>query len=193
MKTAMIILAAGASSRMGTHKALLELDGEALVVRAVRVAREAGCVPLVVLGAEAARIVPLLGGCEHVVNHAWEAGMGGSIACGVRALGADYARVGVMTVDQPGVDAAQLVRLVEACGGDFEASASIYEGGRCGVPAVFSGRGVEMLGGLVGERGAGALLSGGGLRVARVEGIVVADVDTPEEWRAFKERRDAGC
>ena len=87
MKTAMIILAAGASSRMGTHKALLELDGEALVVRAVRVAREAGCAPLVVLGAEAARIVPLLRGCEHVVNHAWEEGMGGSIACGRRPRG----------------------------------------------------------------------------------------------------------
>jgi molybdenum cofactor cytidylyltransferase len=48
---AAIVLAAGASTRMGANKLLLELGGERLLHRAVRTALEAGLSPvLVILG-----------------------------------------------------------------------------------------------------------------------------------------------
>ena len=56
-----IVLAAGASSRMGRNKMLLALDGETLVRRAVRVALAAGLAPgVVVVGfAEIVRLQPV--------------------------------------------------------------------------------------------------------------------------------------
>jgi molybdenum cofactor cytidylyltransferase len=47
------VLAAGASRRLGQPKQLLMLDGETLLARSVRLAREAGAAPvLVVVGAQ---------------------------------------------------------------------------------------------------------------------------------------------
>jgi CTP:molybdopterin cytidylyltransferase MocA len=45
-----IILSAGASSRMGTPKALLKFHGETFLDRLIRLFSEAGIVPIVVLG-----------------------------------------------------------------------------------------------------------------------------------------------
>ncbi len=54
MTAAALVLAAGEGKRYGAPKALIPLDGELLVDRAVRVARDAGCSPVVVvLGAAA--------------------------------------------------------------------------------------------------------------------------------------------
>src|SRR5881409_50259 len=55
-RVAGVILAAGASRRMGRNKMLLELEGESLVRRAARRALAAGLAPVVVvLGHEADR------------------------------------------------------------------------------------------------------------------------------------------
>ena len=60
---AAVVLAAGASTRMGRNKLLLEVDGETLVARAARIAAEAGLDPvLVVLGHEADRVAAALSG-----------------------------------------------------------------------------------------------------------------------------------
>lgn len=48
-QTAILILAAGASSRLGRSKQLLEIDGESLIARAVRVARESRIGPIYVV------------------------------------------------------------------------------------------------------------------------------------------------
>jgi len=46
MSVAAIIVAAGASSRLGQPKQLVMMDGEALLQRAIRCAREAGASPV---------------------------------------------------------------------------------------------------------------------------------------------------
>ena len=46
---AAVVLAAGASTRLGEPKQLIEIGGETLLERAIRVAREAGCTPIVVV------------------------------------------------------------------------------------------------------------------------------------------------
>ena len=48
-RVAAVILAAGASSRMGRNKMLLDVHGDPMVRRAVLVAQDAGCAPIVVV------------------------------------------------------------------------------------------------------------------------------------------------
>src|SRR5580658_1234454 len=84
--SAAIILAAGASSRLGQAKQLVKIDGEPLLVRTARLADEAGCQPIiVVLGFEADRMRGVLDGFRVIVavNENWRAGMGSSMRCGV--------------------------------------------------------------------------------------------------------------
>jgi len=171
---AAVVLAAGASTRLGESKQLAIIGGERLLERAVRVAREAGCAPVVVvLGARAEEVRTAcdLGDAIVVVNEAWGDGMGASVRVGVGAVG-DAEGVVVMTCDQPAVTAAHLLVLM-ATG---EATASGYVGRR-GVPAYFP---AEMFGALLelkGDAGARELL-----REARVVELVGGelDVDTAE-------------
>jgi CTP:molybdopterin cytidylyltransferase MocA len=110
-----LVLAAGAGRRFGGPKALVEVGGERLVDRAVRVLRQADCDPvLAVLGAAAADVVAgaRLDGAVVVVNDAWPEGMGSSLRCGLTVatdLGCDA--VVVLLVDQPLISADVVRRL----------------------------------------------------------------------------------
>lgn len=99
-----IVLAAGASSRMGRPKALLPLpDGTPLALHQVRLLRAAGCSrTLVVLGADATAIAHHLAGCDVVVNEDWARGRFTSIQAGLRAL-AGCAGYLLLPVDTAGV------------------------------------------------------------------------------------------
>jgi CTP:molybdopterin cytidylyltransferase MocA len=112
-----LLLAAGAGRRMGGPKALVELGGEPLVRRALRVLTDGGCAPLVVVvgaAADAVRAV-LPPGVTAVEAEDWAEGMGASLRTGLGALGgADVALVHL--VDLPGVTAAAVARLAAAAG-----------------------------------------------------------------------------
>ncbi|WP_343946420.1 nucleotidyltransferase family protein, partial [Pseudonocardia zijingensis] len=73
---------------MGRPKALVALDGEPLVRRAVRVLADGGCGPLVVVvGAAAEEVEALLpAGVRAVVADGWAEGMGASLRAGLAAL-----------------------------------------------------------------------------------------------------------
>jgi CTP:molybdopterin cytidylyltransferase MocA len=118
--TAGLLLAAGGGSRLGRPKALVELGGQLLVERGVAVLTAAGCDPVVVvLGAAAAevRARARLAGALVVDNPDWRTGMGSSLRVGLAALArAEAADVVVALVDQPGVSAALIRRLVAAPG-----------------------------------------------------------------------------
>ncbi|MFC7550884.1 NTP transferase domain-containing protein [Plantactinospora sp. GCM10030261] len=115
MSTAALVLAAGAGRRYGGPKALVRFDGELLVERAVRTAREAGCAPVaVVIGAaaEAVRARADLGGARLVANPRWPTGMGSSLRAGLEALAdGDATAVVVLLVDMPGVTTPAVARL----------------------------------------------------------------------------------
>ena len=72
------VLAGGASSRMGTDKAFIEIDGVPMVVRAARALRAAGAEPTLVVGGDAARLEVL--GLDAVGDrHPGEGPLGGVI------------------------------------------------------------------------------------------------------------------
>jgi CTP:molybdopterin cytidylyltransferase MocA len=160
LSIAAVVLAAGASRRLGEPKQLVMLGGETLLERAVRIAREAGCLPVVVVvGAEYVKVLgnSVLGDVVTVINDNWEVGMASSIRLGVRALevaARDAEGALLMTCDQPAVTAKHLRRLTTRA----EVKASRYAG-KNGVPAFFPAKYFEKLSELKGDAGARELLA----------------------------------
>ncbi len=185
MSIAAVVLAAGASTRLGSPKQLEMLGGETLLERAVRTAREAGCSPvIVVLGAEHVQVLgnSVLGDIVPVINDRWQEGMGSSVRLGVRTCGlvAKGAEgVVLMTCDQPAVTVWHLQRLMMR----QEVKASRYAG-RNGVPAYFPAKHFAALMALTGDAGARELLKDAGYE--ELEGGEL-DVDTVEDMARARE------
>jgi molybdenum cofactor cytidylyltransferase len=176
VNVAAIILAAGASTRLGEPKQLVTLGDERLLERAVRVAREAGCAPIVVvLGASAASILAecRLGNANVVMNPDWGEGMAASIRCGVRSLDEDCGAAILMTCDQPAVTAGHLRQLIAGC---IDKPVASSYAGRLGVPACFPAGYFGELLWLTGDEGARRLLESA-LTVDLAGGEL--DIDTP--------------
>ncbi len=114
MTVAGLVLAAGAGRRFGGPKALVELDGERLVDRAVRVLGEGGVTSRYVV--QGAADLTGLSGAEVVDNPGWAEGMGSSLRVGLAAMPAGVAAVLVVPVDQPGLTPAAVRRVVDAAG-----------------------------------------------------------------------------
>jgi len=127
-----LVLAAGGGRRFGGPKALVRLDGELLVERAVATLRGAGCAPIVVvLGASAADVATTaeLGDAVVLVNDGWEQGMGSSLRTGLCALRDLSAPAAAITlVDQPGVGADVVRRLVGHWRPGLAAVVASYDG-----------------------------------------------------------------
>jgi CTP:molybdopterin cytidylyltransferase MocA len=182
---AAVVLAAGASTRLGEPKQLVVLGGETLLERAVRVAREAGCSPVVVVvGAEHVQVLEnsLLGDVVTVINDKWREGMASSIRLGVRSLAfaaKDAEGVLLMACDQPAVTVKHLSHLSLRA----EVKASRYAG-KNGVPAFFPKKYFGKLMELKGDAGARDLLA-----EARYEELENGelDVDTVEDLKRVRE------
>ena len=108
---AAIVLAAGASRRMGCNKMLLELDGKPLVRHAVERALAARLSPVVVvLGHQAEQTRAALDDlpCIFTTNPGYTGPISGSLHCGLEALPEEIDAAVVMLADMPLVTAAML-------------------------------------------------------------------------------------
>ena len=129
-RVAAVILAAGASSRMGRNKMLLDVDGVPMVRRAALVAAAAGCSPIViVVGNEAERVRSALDGiaCEFVVNADFTGPTSGSLHAGLHALDASVGATIVMLADMVRISTPMLQALIaSAAKSDAPLSVSRY-------------------------------------------------------------------
>ncbi|MCG3133051.1 MAG: Molybdenum cofactor guanylyltransferase [Planctomycetes bacterium] len=136
-----ILLAAGASSRMGRPKALLPLAGAAFVDAVAETLRAGGARPvLVILGSHEAEIRrgAKLRDVEIVSHAGWAAGRTSSIQAGLRALPSDAPAAILALVDMPFVRSATvaaLLRVHAAAPDDVEAVVPSF-GGRRGHPVL---------------------------------------------------------
>jgi molybdenum cofactor cytidylyltransferase len=180
-----LLLAAGASTRMGRPKQLLDVEGQPLLRRAARTAIDAGLHRvLVVLGAEAARIRPVVADLDLdiVMNPEWPEGIASSLRAGVAAVELDHPDARgliVMMADQPGITAAHLGRIDAAQrAGDAPIVASGYGEFR-GPPAYFGRGSFAALKSLRGDVGARRLLQAEAILTVAAPPGSGADLDTP--------------
>jgi molybdenum cofactor cytidylyltransferase len=140
---AILLLAAGSSSRLGRSKQLVSIKGQPLLLKSMNAAIETGIENIiVVLGAneEAHRQVIKDTGIHMVVNTDWKKGMGNSLKAGLSYLLQQTPRaeaVITMVCDQPLINSDHLIKLVsEYKSSESVIVASFYQG-VAGVPVLF--------------------------------------------------------
>lgn len=184
---ATLVLAAGASTRMGAPKQLLAWRGAPLVRHQTETALAARLGPVfVVVGAHAEACREALAGLpvEVVENGAWREGLASSIRAGLAAALAAEPELGSVLLllgDQP-LASAELLRALAAARRPGEQAAATRDGAQLGPPALFARPLFPALAALRGDAGARALLRDPHARVAVVPWPGAArDLDTPAD------------
>ena len=195
-RVAGLILAAGASERLGRPKQLLRYRGETLIHRSARLARAAGLTPLhVVVGCRGREVAAGLGDLGPRValvnNPDWSAGMGGSLARGIASLPDTAGAALVLVTDQPYLSGAVLGAILERYrSGAAPLVACRYASGALGVPALFGRRFFPELSALSGDRGARALFKRHAASLTTVSfPSGDADIDTAADAAALSAER----
>jgi len=195
---AAIILAAGASRRLGQPKQLVYSHGETLLARTLRIAHLAVAEPIVVvLGAFAQEIrsfVDLRG--AHIVENAnWEQGIASSLQAGLNFLednesaAAPIRGVLILACDQPRLTPDHLKKLCAAFTNQAASQqnpaimASAYAD-VVGIPAIFPRSLFPNLHALTGDQGARSLLRNSHCPLIQLEfSGGELDIDTPEDLK----------
>ncbi len=180
-----LVLAAGGSSRFGSPKQLVRLEGRPLLHSAVaRAVEVAGGAVTVVLGAHATELSALLrhSPATVIVNRDWTEGISSSIRIGIGRLPGSCEGVLIMLADQAAVTASDLKRLESAWRRQPLHIVAAQYGSTTGVPAIFPRTSFAQLLELRGDRGAQQLIRRDPDRVVRVPMPSAAlDIDTPED------------
>lgn len=196
-KIPILILAAGASSRMrGADKLTQTIDGEALIHRTARIARDTGQPVLVALPPAPHPRHDAIADLDirriDVPNAA--EGMNASLRTGLAQLPEDAEAVMILLADLPEITTADLRKVADAFRHD--GATLIWRGatdtGKAGHPVLFSRRLFGELARLTGDSGAQSVVSAHKDRVALIPlpGLhALRDLDTPEDWAAWRASR----
>lgn len=189
-QVAIIILAAGASTRMGTPKQLLPYRGNSLLRNITESAIASACKPvIVILGANLEKIRSEISHLPIYIveNLQWSEGMNASIRSGIQFLNGltdPIEAVVIALCDQPFVSSQTINRLVDAYHSSSKAIVASEYAGTLGVPALFS-RSIfpEMLNSTI-THGAKQIIEKYARELVRIpfpEGAI--DIDTPQDYQ----------
>lgn len=156
-----VVLAAGASRRLGQPKQGLRRDGETLLHRAARLAISTGAQRvLVVLGAHSGAMAACVAdlAVECIDNDAWEEGLASSLRAAVRALADFDGPMLVLGCDQPALEIEHLRALLDGATRAASGCAATAHGDALGIPAVIAAAVWREAGQLRGDRGFGTAL-----------------------------------
>ena len=182
-----LILAAGASRRLGEPKQLLAYRGRTLLDATLSAARACGFDQLLVtLGAAGAQVRTAvdLGNAEVVENPEYSTGCSSSIAAALRSVDSRADGLVLLLGDQPGIKPSDVARLTADAKGSM--AVCRYDDG-LGHPMWFRRDMFTELSELHGDRAVWRLLHSGRyeIREVPVEGAVPVDVDTWQDYEAL--------
>lgn len=184
-ETALLILAAGASRRLGRPKQQLLFHNQTLLNRIIGTAMALNAGPvLVVLCEEADRQLP-----ENIIpicNPKWTEGMASSIRCGINTLRGDFPfieTVIIMVCDQPYVSTGLLQEMIAHYKESKKPIIACTYADTIGTPVLFHKEIFPELMELRGDKGARVLINKESHRVGLVnfpQGNI--DIDTEEDY-----------
>lgn len=190
-----ILLAAGASTRMGCVKLLLPWKNSTLLEHSIKQLKESEIdFFVVVLGAnqDIIREKVNFDGIDVVVNSQWQKGMATSIASGVSFLlkkKPEIQSILVALADQPLLDYKYYNNLIDKILISKNKIVASSYSNELGVPAIFDRDYFDNLLDLEGNQGARSLLRGGSVKVAPVNaGELALDLDTRETYNRVYEQ-----
>ena len=187
---AVIIIAAGESSRLGTPKQLLLVEGDTLLNRLIKMVQSAVDFPIyLVLGAYSNKIKVQLPNVDLTIieNKDWQQGMGSSIRAGVQAIvdsAIKYDGVLILVCDQPYISASSIQNLIALQAEKKSAIAASFYADVAGTPALFHESVFPDLLALQGDQGAKRLIQEGKYNLAKLlfeKGAL--DIDTQEDYQ----------
>lgn len=185
-----IVLAAGASTRMGVPKLLLPLKGKSILRHVTETALTSTCdAVVVVLGAHAEQLRGEVEGtgASIVINPDWQEGLSTSIRAGVEAassLSEDLEAVLLLLADQPLVSVETIDRLIQTFRATGKAMIASAYSGTMGPPILFARPLFIELLTLEGDKGAKDVLARYPEQVVTVPAPEAAvDIDTIEDYR----------
>ena len=185
MKTAVLILAAGAASRFGSLKQLALIDGKPMLQHCIDTANSLfPDAVYTVLGNQSQQVIDGISGTHVIINPQWQRGLGSSIAVGVSYLKDKVDAILVLLADQPRIKVDYLERLVALFEGQHVACSQYSS--HLGIPAIFGKSYFNALMNLSGDKGGKALLES--IRPAPKSlalGDFAADIDYPKDLTAF--------
>lgn len=191
---AIVLLAAGSSSRMRQSKQLLLVDGKPLLLHAAEIAKKSDVEKvLVVLGAEGETHRQTLNNLsvDVIMNPKWQTGMGSSLKAGLNhiiATDPKTAAVIVMVCDQPSLTTDQINSLIKKYNKSNKLLVASAYSNTVGVPALF---GRQLFGEILklgDEEGAKKIIQNYPAEVVDFpEGSI--DLDTPEDYKTFLQQQ----
>jgi molybdenum cofactor cytidylyltransferase len=189
-----VVLAAGASSRMGEQKLLLPLGGESIIRRTVRQVCATGVDEvLVIVGHEHERIVKELEGLpiRHALNERYRDGMGTSFRTAVEHLGGSSAAMFALA-DQPFVSTKEYRQVIDTFLERSPAIVSVRYGDVTAPPHMFDKALFPELAHLM--HGARPVLERHTDRrvVLQFPAELLQDIDTPEDYEVARARWSSG-
>lgn len=190
---AAIVLAAGQSRRMGEkNKLLMDIDGTAMVRRAVETVKSLSLSDVIVVtGHQQDRVRDALSGQDVKIVHnpRYAEGLSTSLKAGIEALSADAAGVLVCLADMPAISASHITRLIAGFSPDNGRAIGVpTHKGKRGNPVLWARRFFPEMQQVSGDVGARHLIGANEALVYEVEfddTAVLMDLDTPGQWQDY--------
>ena len=197
-RIAAIVLAAGLSSRMGSNKLLMPLEGKPMVRHVVEAASASAAESVIVVTGNAAddvRQAVSLFNPAFVENSDYSSGLSSSLKCGLAHVPEGYDGAMILLGDMPGVTAKLIDKLIAAFDpSEGRAICVATHNGKRGNPVLWAHRFFDEIMALEGDVGARHLIGQNAELVCDVEAendAPLIDIDTPEMLAEYSSRNSA--